>query len=607
MKHPWSKITLTAFAMLTIPSVACAMERGAADGRATASEARSGAPLVFVPGEVIVKMRPARTIEREVMSAMGVELDERKTSGGELVYRIPPAISRSLSAENVKERTLAVVEQFKARADVEYAQPNWVKRPADRTPRDPEFLKQWDLQPKIEVPGGIGMPAVWETNTGSRNVVVAVIDTGILPNHPDIVGSGNLIQGIDMISDPFIANDGNARDSDPTDTGDATAANECYPGSPPDTSSWHGTHVASTIGVGRTDNAVGIAGINWQVSVQAVRVLGKCGGTTSDINDAIRWAAGLPVPGVATNSRPAKVINLSLGTPPGVRCATDDPATQAAVQAAVAQGVVVVVAAGNDAVDASQVSPASCNGVITVAASDLRGNFVTRYSNFGPAVEIMAPGGDRAQDANGDGQPDGILGMVNGGYALYNGTSMAAPHVAGVAALLLAKSPGLTPEQVLAQLQAGADNTVQCPRGCGSGLLNASVAGEPPSNPPTPPTPPTPPNPPPPQSVVILVASAPPPPNAGQIRTPGEKNRYWFEAKSEKRYTIETQGRIDVVMSLFGPNDATRLITEDDDSGEGSNARITQALSPGRYEVEIRHYRANETGSYSVTVREERD
>ena len=121
-------------------------------------------------------------------------------------------------------------------------------------------------------------------------------EQGLEPDHPDIAGSPNLIPGYDMITQPAISNDSDGRDSDPTDAGDAIAANECFPGSPARDNSWHGTHVAGTVGVGHTNNAMGVAGINWHTKVMAVRVLGKCGGTTADINDGIRWAAGLDVP-----------------------------------------------------------------------------------------------------------------------------------------------------------------------------------------------------------------------------------------------------------------------------------------------------------------------
>lgn len=163
-------------------------------------------------------------------------------------------------------------------------------------------------------------------------------------------------------------------------------------------------------------------------------------------------------------------MSLGGGTP-----CTDSPATQSAINDAVAAGASVVAAAGNSAEDAAGATPAGCDNVITVAASDARGHLVTRYSNFGNTVEIMAPGGDRNRDDSGDGNPDGVLSMVKGGYAYYNGTSMAAPHVAGVAALLLAQNPSLTPAEVLQKLQDNAvpRDSTQCPKPCGAGLLNA--------------------------------------------------------------------------------------------------------------------------------------
>ena len=449
------------------------------------------APL-FVPGEVIVRMKPAIRIRGAELKAKGLEEKEKVTSGGEIIYRITPSVRAAMSKAKLQDRTLQLVREFAARPDVEYAQLNYILRISDRTPNDPRYPEQWHYFSNGtgpgQSPGGINLPKAWDVSTGSNAIVVAVIDTGILPNHPDIQGSPNLVAGYDMISDAFIGNDGGGRDSDPTDPGDAAAAGECYPGSPALPDSWHGIHVAGTIGVGNTNNGIGVAGINWNVKLQAVRVLGKCGGTTADINDGIRWAAGLSVPGVPSNSTPAKVINMSLGTPPGNPCSLS-PSTQSAINDAVAMGATVVVAAGNDATDASQVFPASCNNVITVAASDFRGHLAARYSNFGATVEIMAPGGDVRRDDNGDGRPDGVLSMVHpnaGTYAYYNGTSMAAPHVAGVAALVLAQQPSLLPSQVLAKLQGNAlpRTAAQCPQACGAGLLSAVAPGTPPPPPP---------------------------------------------------------------------------------------------------------------------------
>ena len=448
---------------------------------------RQPAAETYVLGEVIVKMSDDVVMGATQLQALGLEATTRQLSGREFVYRIPQLTLNALQAQGVAyDSTMAIVDAIRARPDVEYAQPNYILHIVDTTPNDPRFAEQWHYfnngSGSGESQGGVSLPRAWDTSTGDANIVVSIIDTGVLPAHPDIVGSSNLVAGFDMISDATRANDGDGRDNDPTDPGDAISAGECFPGSPALPDSWHGTHVGGTVGVGNTDNGIGVAGINWNVSVQAVRVLGKCGGTIADINDAIRWAAGIAVAGVPNNATPARVINMSLGAGPGLNCSAS-PSTQAAINDAVNAGTAVVVAAGNNAADADDFLPASCDNVITVAASDARGNLVTRYSNFGATVEIMAPGGDVQRDDNGDGNPDGVLSMVQGGYAYYNGTSMASPHVAGVAALWLASDPTLTPAQLLTELQNAAlpRSGAQCPQPCGVGLLSALRAtGTPP-------------------------------------------------------------------------------------------------------------------------------
>jgi len=491
MKTSWMK-TIAVWTIVVMSAAGVGAQERTPEVVQQMMEQKAPPEPLFVPGEVIVRMKPAIRIRGAELKAKGLEEKEKVTSGGEIIYRITPSVRAAMSKAKLQDRTLQLVREFAARPDVEYAQLNYILRISDRTPNDPRYPEQWHYFSNGtgpgQSPGGINLPKAWDVSTGSNAIVVAVIDTGILPNHPDIQGSPNLVAGYDMISDAFIGNDGSGRDGDPTDPGDAAAAGECYPGSPALPDSWHGTHVAGTIGVGNTNNGIGVAGINWNVKLQAVRVLGKCGGTTADINDGIRWAAGLSVPGVPSNSTPAKVINMSLGTPPGNPCSLS-PSTQSAINDAVAMGATVVVAAGNDATDASQVFPASCNNVITVAASDFRGHLAARYSNFGATVEIMAPGGDVRRDDNGDGRPDGVLSMVHpnaGTYAYYNGTSMAAPHVAGVAALVLAQQPSLLPSQVLAKLQGNAlpRTAAQCPQACGAGLLSAVAPGTPPPPPP---------------------------------------------------------------------------------------------------------------------------
>lgn len=431
----------------------------------------------FVPGQIIVKMRTRVALTPSQLSALGLQVAERRLSGaGEFLYQMPASkVTALVAAGQERDSTLALVQAIAERPDVEYAQPNYILRILDRTPNDLRYAEQWHYfrngSGSGASLGGINLPQVWDTLTGSQRVVVSILDTGILPDHPDISGSSNLIPGYDMISDAGRGNDGDGRDSDPTDPGDAC---------PPQPDSWHGTHVAGTVGVGNTNNGTGVAGINWNVSVQAVRVLGVCGGTIADINDGIRWAAGLAVPGVPDNVTPARVMNMSLG---GRGACSISPSTQSAINDAVAAGAAVVVAAGNEASDASGFFPASCDNVITVAASDARGYLVSRYSNYGETVEIMAPGGDVNRDDTGDGNPDGVLSMVRGGYAYYNGTSMSAPHVAGVLALWLAKDSTLTPAQLLAKLQDSAlpRSATECPRPCGAGLLNALGTPPPPT------------------------------------------------------------------------------------------------------------------------------
>jgi serine protease len=217
----------------------------------------------FVPDQVIVKMKPiagaVRALGLQTLTASGLRSAPQHTSGGELVYQFAPATRfRLQSMDAMRNEVLDIVKQLSARPDVEYAQPAWILRRV-ATPGDPRYGEQWHYfnngSGAGESPGGINLPKAWDTGTGNPAVVVAVIDTGILPNHPDITGSPNLGAGYDMITDVFTANDGNGRDSDPTDPGDAVAANECGPGAPAERDSWHGTHVAGTVGVGNTNNS----------------------------------------------------------------------------------------------------------------------------------------------------------------------------------------------------------------------------------------------------------------------------------------------------------------------------------------------------------------
>ncbi|MFB6935576.1 S8 family peptidase [Streptomyces chartreusis] len=386
----------------------------------------------------------------------GEDLDfQRRLGSGAALVDLGESLSRTDVAD--------VVAEYRADPQVAYVVPDRLNKPL-ATPNDTEYSKQWDL---FETTAGMNVPGAWDVATGS-GVTVAVIDTGYV-THSDL--GANIVAGYDFISDATVGNDGNGRDSNPADPGDWTAANECASGDPAYGSSWHGTHVAGTIAA-VTNNGKGVAGIAYGAKVSPLRVLGKCGGYDSDIIDAITWASGGTVSGVPANANVAKVINMSLGG--GGACST---ATQSAINAAVNRGTTVVVAAGNSNANASGYSPASCANVISVAAADRQGNR-SYYSNYGTVVDIAAPGGETNSVA-----ANGILSTLNSGaqgpsaenYDYYQGTSMAAPHVAGLAALMKSANPALTPAQIESAIKTNSRALPgTCSGGCGAGLADAA-------------------------------------------------------------------------------------------------------------------------------------
>jgi serine protease len=301
--------------------------------------------------------------------------------------------------------------------------------------------------------------------------VIGLLDTGILA-HADL-DPARSVPGYDFISDRNLANDGDGRDADFADPGDWVAAGECGSGEPAELSSWHGTQVAGVIGAA-TDNGAGIAGVNHGSRLLMARVLGKCGGFTSDIVDALRWAAGLRVPGVPDNATPVRVINLSLGG--------DGPCTrleQDAIDEVNARGVVVVAAAGNAGGDVAGQNPANCQGVVTVAATT-RSGARAAYTNTGCGVDLSAPG------ASGD-AGEGLPALSNTGgtapaaddYPLVAGTSFATAQVSGIAGLMLSVNGDLNPQQVrdiLAQSARAFPDASCDPSLCGAGIVDASAA-----------------------------------------------------------------------------------------------------------------------------------
>lgn len=344
-----------------------------------------------------------------------------------------------------------IMDEIKGSADIEYVEPDLLMLPL-YTPNDPRYNEQWHYYENV---GGIALPEAWDITQGA-NTVVAVVDSGYLP-HQDLLP--NLLPGYDLIRDSSIANDGNGRDSNARDPGDY--APDCGASQ----SSWHGTHVAGTIAaVG--NNGVGVTGVAFRARILPVRVLGKCGGYLSDIADGIAWASGASVTGVPVNTQPAQVINLSLGGP----SSTCPRTLQAAIDTARQRGASVVVAAGNESQDSSRASPANCNGVISVAATTRTGSLAP-FSNFGPKVDIAAPGTSVLSTYN-----QGRFTPGGDSYTSESGTSMSAPHVSGVAALLYAVKPGITPNEVETILKATARPFPNSCYQCGAGILDAAAA-----------------------------------------------------------------------------------------------------------------------------------
>lgn len=360
-----------------------------------------------------------------------------------------------------------IINRLKQDPNIEYAEPDLMMHPM-AVPNDPSYYDQWHY---FEADGGLNLPGAWDITQG-EGVVVAVIDTGYLA-HTDLMD--NLLPGYDMISDSDIAVDGDGRDSDASDPGDWYTDSYCgNPLYPEFDSSWHGTHVAGTIAA-VTNNNMGIAGIAHKAKVLPVRVLGRCGGYTSDIADGIVWSAGGSVSGAPANETPAQVLNLSLGGF-GLCGST----TQSAINTARSLGATVVVAAGNSGRNAFWFSPANCSGVITVSATNRSGG-LAYYSNYGNVVDVAAPGGETSSV-----ESDGVLSTLNSGartpgsdsFAYYAGTSMAAPHVAGTAALIYSVKPNVTPDEVESILTSTARSFTGSCRRCGSGIVDAAAAVE---------------------------------------------------------------------------------------------------------------------------------
>ncbi|MFD2229499.1 S8 family serine peptidase [Alkalimarinus sediminis] len=448
-------------------------------GVAAASQSLSMA-YDFVPGEVLVKLKQSTPVSASARSSFDTfQLNERVKSqlesieglssiGGSAKYGMKMKIdlsapqaraTKTLSdiqdwpeQQKAKWQTLEYIETLRARDDIEWAEPNYIRK-AFAVSDNPLYAAQWHY-PLIDV------PAAWYASQGA-GVTVAVIDTGIASAHADF--AGNITQGYDFVSQVSIAGDGNGIDPNPEDMG----------------GSYHGSHVAGTIAA--VNNTVGGVGVAYKSKIMPLRALGIDGsGSDADIAQAILYAAGLENDSNRPLVKRADIINLSLGAP-GI-----SNTLKSAIDAAYNQGLILIAAAGNENSSAA-FYPAAFANVVSVSAVD-QTKALAPYSNFGSTITVAAPGGNMSQDANGDGNVDGVLSTVNAsGYAWFQGTSMAAPHVSGVAALMVAAliedgKPAMTGAEFLSLLASetitedlgavGRDNQF------GYGLINASKAVE---------------------------------------------------------------------------------------------------------------------------------
>lgn len=378
---------------------------------------RSVTSPAYKPGEVIVKYRSgiSRISTQQVEPGLIIQ-DKLESRNGEIVkYKIS-------SGKSVTE----MIDSLRQRGDVEWVEPNYILK-VSKIPTDPYY----SIHPQPSTQWGpvyCNLEAAWDLATGSDSIKVAVLDTGIIPDHPDLEDNLDLAEGADFVggADNQPVEDYQLTDDDPTD--ESPLHSIYVDGS-------HGTHVSGIIGAVSNNNE-GIAGINWNISLLPIRVLGADGnGTSWDIAEGIYYAI----------DRGANIINLSLG-----RTSINSGESQLerdALQAADSAGLLIFAAAGNNgsAVD----FPARYPEAIAVGAINYDRELAS-YSNTGPEIELVAPGGGSS------GSIYSTWGYYENGqtvssYTFMEGTSMATPHVSGIAALMLAY--GIPTSQVRARLQ----------------------------------------------------------------------------------------------------------------------------------------------------------
>lgn len=468
---------------------AAAAQPAAPWARGVIVQLKPDAPSSVGPTHTTYEENRQRERMAQVASSAGVPVRSQRAAGSRhrLLRFAQPLQGAALDAE---------LRRLRLHPEVASVEPDVLIR-RQAVPNDPLYPQQWVLQtPGPGRAAAINAETAWDRSTGGSAITVAVLDTGVRP-HPELLGK--LWPGYDFVTNETVggvstSGDGDGRDADPTDPGDwVTIAEAATLGCAAADSSWHGTFIAGQIAAA-ANNGAGTAGVHWGAKVLPVRISGKCGAFLSDILDAMRWSAGLPVAGVPDNPHPAQVINLSFAGDAACGSSYQD-----AVNDATNAGALVVVAAGNESSQLGR--PADCGRVLSVGAAQQDG-LKAYYSNSGPTLSLLAPGGSAAPQPACGGL-DAVCSLDNAGlqgpgadiYGTKRGTSFAAPLAAGVAALMLSINPALTPSQLVARLRAGVrphtfdaaypmcSNTVRtnhvcnCTADtCGAGLLDAEGA-----------------------------------------------------------------------------------------------------------------------------------
>ena len=502
----------------------------AADSARVIVRFKAGAPSVRAKIMAAQASRiAAQDIAQTRATGLGMRTGVNKGAVALSAYRSLDERTHVFTAKGIASADL--VKRLALDSEVEMVVVDGRRRHTAVTPNDPLYVGfggiapgagvngsangQWYLKaPAGEVVSSINAPAAWDHTTGSASMVVAVLDTGVRKDHPDL--AGQFVGGYDMIANAATSGDGDAtRDGDASDPGDFVTQAEINGGtlgsgcdaSDVGNSSWHGTRVAGLIAAA-SNNGQGIAGVAWGIKILPIRVLGKCGGFDSDIMAGMKWAAGIAVPDLPANPNRAKVLNLSLGGTGSCGTTGNGGLYRETINQVLAAGATIVVAAGNSAGLAVGL-PGNCPGVIAVTGLRHVGSKVG-FSSLGPEVAIAAPGGNCVNLTGACLFP--MLSTTNSGAttpvaadASYTnngasvGTSFSSPIVAGTVALMLSARPSLTPAEVLAILQktsrpfvsTGATvGTLQCTAPtsaeqlecycntstCGTGMLDAAGA-----------------------------------------------------------------------------------------------------------------------------------